>query len=199
MRGRQHEQGTESYTPRDHNRYRDYDRQNSNRAATQTSRQQQPTSAGDDKAKARAASSKMTRPPRTSHSQAQAHAQAKKPTSGPVPSSTTMKARDAQLTVLSSTNLDALLQTRSTPIAGTPSTTYTTLAEHLLREREHRTGDYSRYLPPHVGVRKSASCPSVLSTAQLALARQRDVALEQRDFALSIIDGLAQPRRQVRA
>ena len=188
-RGGQHEEGTESHTPR--NRNRDHDRQSSTRASTQTSRQQQqqPTSAGDEKV--RGTSSKMTRRPPSSHSQA-----SQKPTSAPALS---LKTRAAQLTVLSSTNLDALLQTRSTPMAGTPCSAYTNLAEHLLREREHRTGDYSRYLPHHLGVRKNASCPPVLGTAHLALARQRDVALEQRDLALRIIDGLAQPRRQVSA
>jgi hypothetical protein len=188
--GRQHEQRTESHTPRTR------DRQNSTRGTTQTSRQQ-PT-AGD---RPRTAQSKMTRP---SNSRLSTHSQPPKPTSAPapkdIPSSTTtetsLASRAAQLTVLANTDLDALLQTRSTPMAGT---TYTTLAEYVLRQREYATGDYSRYLPHRVGVSKNASRPHALRTAHLALARQRDVALKQRDFALNIIGGLAEPLRQVSA
>jgi hypothetical protein len=191
--GRHHDQGTESHTPRTR------DRQNNTRATTQTSRQQ-PTS----DAKPRTAPSKMTRPPT---SRLSTHSQSQKPTSAhapkDVPTSTkkiSAASRAAQLTVLSNTNLDVLLQTGSTPMAGTPfSSTYTTSAEHSLREREYATGDYSRYLPHLVGVRKNASRPHALLTAHLALARQRDVALKQRRFALNIIGGLAEPRRQVSA
>jgi len=64
---------------------------------------------------------------------------------------------------------------------------------------ERSGGDYSRFLPRHVGVRKSASRPPALCTARHALAAQRDVSLSQRRFALHIIGGLAQPRRQVSA
>lgn len=65
---------------------------------------------------------------------------------------------------------------------------------------ERSAGDYSRFLPRRVGVRKNASRLPALRTARHALAVQRDVSLEQRRVALHIIGGLAQADRpQVRA
>jgi hypothetical protein len=65
---------------------------------------------------------------------------------------------------------------------------------------ERSAGDYSRFLPRRVGVRKNASRMPALRTARHALAVRRDVSLDQRRVALHIIGGLAQPHRsQVRA
>jgi hypothetical protein len=59
---------------------------------------------------------------------------------------------------------------------------------------ERSAGDYSRFLPRRVGVRKDASRLPALRTARHALAVQRDVSLDQRRVALHIIEGLARPR-----
>jgi hypothetical protein len=64
---------------------------------------------------------------------------------------------------------------------------------------ERRAGDYSRFLPHQVGVRKNGLRLPPLRTARHALATQRDISLEQRRVALHIIGGLLQPRREVRA
>ena len=64
---------------------------------------------------------------------------------------------------------------------------------------ERSAGDYSRFLPRDVGVRKDASRLPALRAARNALATQRDVSLNQRRVALHIIGGLVQPRREVRA
>jgi hypothetical protein len=71
----------------------------------------------------------------------------------------------------------------------------------LVRDRvrsvlEHSAGDYSRYVG--VGERNALRLPA-LRKARLAFATQRDVSLEQRRVALHIIEGLVQPRREVRA
>jgi hypothetical protein len=65
---------------------------------------------------------------------------------------------------------------------------------------ERSAGDYSRFLPHRVGVRKNALWLPVLRTAHHALAVQCDVSLKQCRVALHIIGGLAQANRpQVRA
>jgi hypothetical protein len=104
--------------------------------------------------------------------------------------------RTAQLTALSSTNLNALFRTRDTPIAGIPLPAHASTTARVRSVLERGAGDYSRFLPRHVGVRKNISA---LRTARHALAVQRDVSLDQRRVALHIIDGLAQPRRQAPA
>jgi len=58
---------------------------------------------------------------------------------------------------------------------------------------ERSAGDYSRFLPHQVGVRKDASRLPALRTARHALSAQRDVSLDQRRLALHIIEGLVQP------
>ncbi|KAH9070700.1 hypothetical protein EDB83DRAFT_2367667 [Lactarius deliciosus] len=107
--------------------------------------------------------------------------------------------RAARLTALSSTNLDALFRTRDAPVAGTPLPVYASMTARVRSVLERSAGDYSRFLPRTVGVRKSASSPPVLRTARHALAAQRDVSLAQRRVALHIIGGLAEPGRQVSA
>jgi hypothetical protein len=59
---------------------------------------------------------------------------------------------------------------------------------------ERSAGDYSRFFPRRLGVRKDASRLPALRTARHALAVQRDVSLDQRRVALHIIEGLARPR-----
>ena len=109
--------------------------------------------------------------------------------------------RSARLTALSSTNLSALFRTRDALGTGMPlplsaHTSTTTRVRSLL---ERSAGDYSRFLPRHVGVRKSASPLPALRTARHALAVQRDLSLEQRRVALHIIEGLTRPHQsQVR-
>ncbi|KAF8492786.1 hypothetical protein F5888DRAFT_1727395 [Russula emetica] len=117
--------------------------------------------------------------------------------------------RKARLATLSSTNLNALFHTTTnTPTAGisTPSlpASTTTTASDSARARvrgvlERSAGDYSRFLPRDVGVRKDVSRLPALRAARQALATQRDLSLEQRRVALHIIGGLVQPRREVRA
>ncbi|KAI9444529.1 hypothetical protein H4582DRAFT_1909483 [Lactarius indigo] len=131
------------------------------------------------------------------------HAQPKPTTSTTAPSNTTTTTnaadRAARLTALSSTNLNALFRTRDTPVAGTPLPAYVSATARVRTVLERSAGDYSRFLPRYVGVRKSASRPPVLRTARHALAAQRDVSLTQRRVALHIIGELAQPGRQVSA
>jgi len=105
--------------------------------------------------------------------------------------------RSARLATLSSTNLNALFRTRDAlgtgvplPLAGHTSTT-----ARVRSVLERSAGDYSRFLPRRVGVRKSASSLPALRTARHALAVQRDVSLEQRRVALHIIEGLTQPHQ----
>jgi hypothetical protein len=65
---------------------------------------------------------------------------------------------------------------------------------------EHSAGDYSRFLPRRIGMRKNASRLPALRTAHHALVVQCDVSLKQHRVALHIIGGLAQANRpQVRA
>jgi hypothetical protein len=104
--------------------------------------------------------------------------------------------RKPHLTALSSTNLNALFKTRDNPIAGGASLpAYASTTARVRSALERSAGDYSRFLPRRVGVRKDVSRLSPLRTARHALAVQRDVSLNQRRVALDIIDGLAQPRR----
>lgn len=121
---------------------------------------------------------------------------------------TTSSDRKARLATLSSTNLNALFRTTTnTPTPGilTPSLlASTTDPDNSARARvrsvlERSAGDYSRFLPRDVGVRKDASRLSVLRAARYALGTQRDVSFKQRRVALHIIGGLVQPRREVRA
>jgi len=117
--------------------------------------------------------------------------------------------RRARLATLSSTNLNALFRTTTdTPTAGIsvpslPAST-TASASDTARARvrsvlERSAGDYSRFLPRDVGVRKDTSRLPALRAARNALATQRDLSLEQRRVALHIIGGLVQPRREVRS
>lgn len=191
---RQQEQGTGSRAPRSR------DAQNST-SATHTRR---PTSAD-----ARPRTTSMTTRSPTSRLNNN-HAQPKSPstTTAPsdakeVPAPTTNAAapavRAARLTALSSTNLNALFRTHDTPVAGTPlPVVYASTTARVRSVLERSAGDYSRFLPRTVGVRKSAS-PPAFRTARHALAAQRDVSLAQRRVALHIIGGLAQPGRQVSA
>jgi len=185
--GRQQEQGAASHTPRSR------DRQNTV-SAPQASRQR----SVDAKPK----SASMTRPPT---SRLNTHAQSKPPSATKPKASRPSKAvsastadRVAQLTALSGTNLTALFGSRD-PVAGTPHPAYTSTTARVRSVLERSAGDYSRFLPRRVGVRKSASRPPALRTARHALAVQRDVSLAQRRVALHIIDGLTEPRRQVSA
>jgi hypothetical protein len=121
---------------------------------------------------------------------------------------TTASDRKARLATLSSTNLNlnALFRTTTNATAGVsipslPAST-TASASDSARARvrsvlERSAGDYSRFLPRDVGVRKDASRLPALRAARNALATQRDVSLEQRRVALHIIGGLVQPRREV--
>jgi hypothetical protein len=189
--GRQQEQRATSYTPRSR------DGQNSASAAQQTNRRPSVD------AKPRAAS--MTRPPPSRpniHAQSKRTSVATPPAAKAVPASTTADraARLAALSSISSTNLNALFGTRDTPVvAGTPLPAHASATARVRSVLERSAGDYSRFLPRRVGVRKSASRPPALRTARHALAAQRDVSLAQRRVALHIIGGLAQPRRQVSA
>jgi len=70
---------------------------------------------------------------------------------------------------------------------------------HIRGVLEHRVGDYLRFLPRDVGVRKDISRLPALRAARDALATWRNVSLEQRRVALHIIGGLVQPRREVGA
>jgi len=149
----------------------------------------------------------MTRPPT---SRVNTHAQSKPPSGtalkaappsagaaaaeAAVPAMTTAD-RVARLAALSSTNLHALFRTRDT----TPLPAHASATARVRSVLERSAGDYSRFVPRSVGVRKSASRPTALRTARHALAAQRDVSLAQRRVALHIIGGLAQPRRQVSA
>ncbi|KAH9059121.1 hypothetical protein EDB87DRAFT_830261 [Lactarius vividus] len=181
MQGRQQEQGTGSRAPRSR------DAQN----AFQTRR---PTSVD-----ARPRTTSMTTwPPNHARPNAPSPSDA---TEVPAPTNvaTTPAVRAARLTALSSTNLNALFRTRDTPVAGTALPVYASMTARVRSVLERNAGDYSRFLPRTVGVRKSASCPPVLRTARHALAAQRDVSLDQRRVALHIIGGLAQPGRQVSA
>ena len=191
MQGQQ-EQRAASHTPRSR------DRQNSASAAQQARR------LPSVDAKPRAAS--MTRPPTSrlnNHAQSKPTApKAAPPAAKAVPASTPAD-RAARLTALSSissTNLNALFRTRDTPVvAGTPLPAHASTTARVRSVLERNAGDYSRFLPRRVGVRKSASRPPALRTARHALAAQRDVSLAQRRVALHIIGGLAQPRHQVNA
>ncbi|KAH9166895.1 hypothetical protein EDB89DRAFT_2000710, partial [Lactarius sanguifluus] len=188
--GRQQEQGTGSRAPRSR------DAQNSSSAA-QTRR---PTSADS-----RPRTTSMTTRSPTSRLNNN-HAQSKSPSTTapsdakevPAPTNAASPAvRAARLTALSSTDLNALFRTRDTPVAGTPLPVYASMTARVRSVLERSAGDYSRFLPRSVGVRKSPSRPPVLRTARHALAAQRDVSLAQRRVALHIIGGLAQPGRQV--
>jgi len=109
--------------------------------------------------------------------------------------------RSARLTGLSSTNLSALFRTRDALGTGVPQPlpAHTSTTARVRSVLERSAGDYSRFLPRHVGVRKSASPLPALRTARHALAVQRDLSLEQRRVALHIIEGLTQPHQsQVR-
>ena len=110
--------------------------------------------------------------------------------------------RSARLTDLSTTNLNALFRTRDTFGTGVPLplATHTSTTARVRSVLERSAGDYSRFLPRHVGVRKSASRLPALRTARHALAVQRDLSLEKRRVALHIIEGLTRPHQpQVRA
>lgn len=134
---------------------------------------------------------------------AAAHSSSNPTANQPATSSSDRKAR---LAVLSSTNLNALFR-MNTPIAGTSlsslaSSTTTASATSRSRVRgvlERSAGDYSRFLPRQVGVRKSALRLPPLRTARHALGTQRDISPEQRRVAMHIIGGLVQPRREARA
>ena len=194
-KGRQQEQGAASHTPRSRDRQSSYSGAQTNRRPSVDSNP-------------RAAS--MTRPTTT---RLNTYAQSKPPsaTTPTRPSAAAAKAaptstvadrvaRLAELTALSSTNLNALFRTRdTTPVAGTPLPAHSSMAARVRSVLERSAGDYSRFLPRRVGVRKSASRPPALRTARHALAVQRDVSLAQRRVALHIIGGLAQPRRRVSA
>lgn len=160
------------------------------------------------------ASTMMTRPSSTTRAAPKAAGTASNPTKADPPSTspssttqrTTSSDRKARLAVLSSTNLNALFRT-NTPTAGpeaslASSTAVSASTSARVRVRgvlERRAGDYSRFLPRQVGVRKNGLRLPPLRTARHALATQRDVSLEQRRVALHIIGGLLQPRRDVRA
>jgi hypothetical protein len=107
--------------------------------------------------------------------------------------------RNARLTALSSTNLNALFRTRDNPIAGIPLPVHASATARVRNVLERSAGDYSRFLPRRVGVRKNTSRLSALRTAHHALAVQRDVSLDQRRVALHVIGTLLQPRPQARA
>lgn len=140
------------------------------------------------------------------------HAQSSEPTSATAPkaaspsdaakealaSANVTAERAARLSALSNTNLNALFRTRDTPVAGIPLPAHASTTARVRSVLERSAGDYSRFLPRRVGVRKSASRPPALRTARHALAAQRDVSLAQRRVALHIIGGLA-PHRQVNA
>jgi hypothetical protein len=65
---------------------------------------------------------------------------------------------------------------------------------------ERSAGDYLRFLPHRIGVRKNASRLPVLCTTCHALAVQHNVSLKKCRVALHIIGGLAQANHpQVRA
>ncbi|KAH9980503.1 hypothetical protein BJV74DRAFT_104207 [Russula compacta] len=118
--------------------------------------------------------------------------------------STDRNSTSARLTALSSTNLNALFRARDSLVAGTPFPAVppsTTAAARVRSVLERSAGDYSRFLPRRVGLRKTDSRLRIpaMRTARLALATQRDVSLEQRRIALHIIGELARPNRQVRA
>lgn len=117
--------------------------------------------------------------------------------------STDCSRSSARLAALSSTNLNALFRARDSPVAGTPFPAVppsTTAAARVRSVLERNAGDYSRFLPRRVGLRKTDdSRLPALRTARHALATQRDVSLEQRRVALHIIGELARPNRQVRA
>ncbi|KAH8987758.1 hypothetical protein EDB86DRAFT_3104941 [Lactarius hatsudake] len=189
MQGGQQEKGTGSRAPRSRDA-----------SAAQTRR---PTSAN---AKPRT-TSMTTRSPTSrlnnSHAQPKSPSTTAPPDAKGVPAPTNAAAapavRAARLTALSSTNLDALFRTRDTPVAGTPLPAYASMTARVRSVLERSAGDYSRFLPRTVGVRKSPSSPPALRTARHALAAQRDVSLAQRRVALHIIGGLAQPGRQVSA
>lgn len=109
--------------------------------------------------------------------------------------------RSARLTALSSTNLNALFRARDPLGTGLPLplAAHTSSTARVRSVLERSAGDYSRFLPRRVGVRKSASSLPALRTARHALAVQRDLSLEQRRVALHIIEGLTQPHQpQVR-
>ncbi|KAH8993934.1 hypothetical protein EDB92DRAFT_1851745 [Lactarius akahatsu] len=191
MQGRQQEQGTGSRAPRSRDAH-------DSSSAAHTRR---PTSAD-----ARPRTTSMTT--RSPTSRLNNHAQPTSPsttapsdaTEVPAPTNAAAPAvRAARLTALSSTNLNALFRTRDTPVAGTPLPVYASMTARVRSVLERSAGDYSRFLPRTVGVRKSASTPPALRTARHALAAQRDVSLAQRRVALHIIGGLAQPGRQVSA
>ena len=191
--GRQREQRPASHTPRGR------DRQNSASAA-QTSRR----SSVDTKPREPRAAASMTRPPTSRHAQSKPPSTTALQNAAAAPSDAVTKAvtadRAARLAALSSTNLNALFRTRdTTPVAGTPLPAYASATARVRSVLERSAGDYSRFLPRRVGVRKSVSRPPALRTARHALAAQRDVSLAQRRVALHIIGGLAQPRRQVSA
>jgi hypothetical protein len=80
-----------------------------------------------------------------------------------------------------------------------PVAAQTSTAARVRGVLERSAGDYSRFLPRSVGVRKSASSPPALRTARHALAVQRDLSPKQRRVAMHIIEGLTRPHQpQVR-
>ena len=206
--GRQQDQGAEPHVPRNR------DRPNSDRAVKtsrqqtnrqQTNRQQtnrQQTNRQQPAANEEPKGASMTRPPQTRlnlHAPSQ-NGPAPSAEAKAVPASTSSAAdRAVRLTALSGTNLTTLFHEHDTPVARTPLPAYAPTAARVRGVLERSAGDYSRFLPRSVGVRKSASRPPALRTARHALAAQRDVSLSQRAIALHIIGGLTQPRRQVSA
>ncbi|KAH9041338.1 hypothetical protein EDB85DRAFT_1922541 [Lactarius pseudohatsudake] len=189
-RPRQQEQGTESRAPRSR------DAQNSSSAA----HTRRPTSA-DARPRTTSMTTRSPTPRLNNHAQPKSPSTTAPSNAKEVPAPTnaaTPAVRAARLTALSSTNLNALFRTHDTPVAGTPLPAYASTTARVRSVLERSAGDYSRFLPHTVGVRKSAS-PPPLRTARHALAAQRDVSLAQRRVALHIIGGLAQPSRQVSA
>ncbi|KAH9958988.1 hypothetical protein BC827DRAFT_536493 [Russula dissimulans] len=120
-------------------------------------------------------------------------------TAGQTTSTSTAGRNPRPMTALTSTNLNALFRTRDAPIAGIPLPVHASMSARVRSVLERRAGDYSRFLPHRVGVRKDASRPPALRTARHALSVQRDINPDQRRLALHIIEGLVRPRRQVRA
>ena len=84
----------------------------------------------------------------------------------------------------------------SLPASTTPSTSDNARAR-IHGVLECRAGDYSRFLPRDVRVRKDVSRLPALRAVHNALAMRRDVSLEQRHVALNIIRGLVQPCYEV--
>jgi hypothetical protein len=203
--------------PQTHRRGKTETRKSATAAAVQQGNRTPPPSTDAENNKLKA-SSTMTRPSSRHPNSTTAAAEATKITKADTASllsssnapateqpTTASSDRKARLATLSSTNLNALFRTTTdTPTAGIsiPSLPASATASARVRVRsvlERSAGDYSRFLPRDVGVRKDASRLPALRAARQALATQRDIPLEQRRVALHIIGGLVQPRREVRA